>query len=324
MCTAISFRTKDHYFGRTLDLEYNYNESVVITPKNYPFRFTSGKEIRKHFAIIGIATVVNDYPLYYEATNENGLSVAGLNFPHNAHYFPVYADKENVAPYEFIPWVLSQYKNVDEARENIRSINLVNINFNETLRASPLHWIVSDRDKSITVECTEKGLQIFSNPQGVLTNNPPFEWQMQNLDRYMRKIYGKPDPYILNKDNPGMLSKGMDLLGLPGDFSSPSRLVKTVFAKRYSVCGETEEESVTQFFHILGYVNTPTGFIKVDDGKEYKTVYTSCCNTEKGIFYYKTYENSQICAVDMHRENLDGKSLISYPLVTKQQINRIN
>ncbi len=324
MCTAISFKTNDHYFGRTLDLEYHYNESVVITPRNFHFRFTSGKETENHFAIIGTATVVDDYPLYYEATNEKGLSVAGLNFPHNAHYFPVCEDKENVAPFEFIPWMLSQFTSVDDLKENLQKINIANIDFSESLKASPLHWIISDRDKSITVECTECGLEIFSNPHGVLTNNPPFELQMHNLKQYMRKIFSRPDPYVLKEDEPGMLSKGLELFGLPGDFSSQSRFVRTVFFKNNSGCGDSEEESVTQFFHILGCVNTPSGVVRVEDGKQYKTVYTSCCNTDKGIFYYTTYGNSQISAVDMHKENIDSDALISYPLITDQQINRIN
>lgn len=324
MCTAISFNSKDHYFGRTLDLEYHYNESVVITPRSYCFDFSNGNRLCNHYAIIGMATVVNDYPLYYEATNEKGLSMAGLNFPHNAQYFPVSEDKENVAPFEFIPFVLSQFESVDEATQRIKDINLTDIDFSEEFRNSPLHWIISDREKSITVECTCDGIEIFGNPNGVLTNNPPFEWQMKNLSRYMRKIFSRPDPYVLNEENPGMLSKGLEFFGLPGDFSSPSRFVKTVFVKNNSHCGESENESVTLFFHILGCVSTPSGFIRVEGDKQYKTVYTSCCNTDKGIFYYTTYGNSQISAVDMHKENLDSDSLTVFPLITEQQINRIN
>ncbi len=313
MCTAISFKTKDHYFGRTLDLEYHYNESVVITPRNYSFTFRNGKEIKNHFAIIGIATVIYDYPLYYEATNEKGLSVAGLNFPHNAHYFPVSDNKENLAPFELIPWMLSQFASVDEVKENLHKINIASIDFSERLKASPLHWIVADRDKCITVECVEKGLKIYDNPLGVLTNNPPFDLQINNYESIISTL-GKEEA------DPKINSKGLDAFGLPGDLSSPSRFIKAFFAKEKSVCGETEEESVTQFFHILGTVNTPKGFIE----KEYMTVYTSCCNTDRGIYYYTTYGNLQISAVDMNKESLDSDILISYPLVTGQQINRIN
>ncbi|MBQ3127855.1 MAG: choloylglycine hydrolase [Clostridia bacterium] len=313
MCTAISFKTKDHYFGRTLDLDYHYNESVVITPRNYPFSFRNGREIKNHLAIIGIATVIDDYPLYYEATNEKGLSIAGLNFPHNAHYFPVSDNKENLAPFELIPWMLGQFTSVDEVKENLNKINIADINFNKSFKNSPLHWIVADRDKSITVECVEEGLKIYDNPLGVLTNNPPFDLQLKIYESTIGTL-GKEE------SDPKINSKGLDAFGLPGDLSSPSRFAKVAFAKEKSVCCETEEESVTQFFHILGTVNTPRGFIKDD----YMTVYTSCCNTDKGIYYYTTYGNSQISAVDMNKESLDSDNLISYPLVTEQQINRMN
>lgn len=313
MCTAISFKTKDHYFGRTLDLDYHYNESVVITPRNYPFTFRNGREIKNHLAIIGIATVIDDYPLYYEATNEKGLSIAGLNFPHNAHYFPVYENKENLAPFELIPWMLGQFTSVDEVKENLNKINIADINFNESFKNSPLHWFIADRDKSITVECVEEGLKIYDNPLGVMTNNPPFELQLKNYKSTIGTL-GKEEA------DPKINSKGLDAFGLPGDLSSPSRFAKVAFAKEKSVCRETEEESVTQFFHILGTVNTPRGFIKDD----YMTVYTSCCNTDKGIYYYTTYGNSQISAVDMNKESLDSDTLISYHLVTEQQINRMN
>ena len=313
MCTAISFKTKDHYFGRTLDLDYHYNESVVITPRNYPFSFRNGREIKNHLAIIGIATVIDDYPLYYEATNEKGLSIAGLNFPHNAHYFPVSENKENLAPFELIPWMLGQFTSVDEVKENLNKINIADINFNESFKNSPLHWLIADRDKSITVECVEEGLKIYDNPLGVLTNNPPFDLQLKIYESTIGTL-GKEEA------DPKINSKGLDAFGLPGDLSSPSRFSKVAFAKEKSVCRETEEESVTQFFHILGTVNTPRGFVKDD----YMTVYTSCCNTDKGIYYYTTYGNSQISAVDMNKESLDSDNLISYPLVTRQQMNMMN
>ena len=310
MCTAISF---NGYFGRTLDLEYHYNESVVITPRNYPFTLSNGKEIIRHYSIIGIATVADGYPLYYEATNEKGLSVAGLNFPDNAHYLPLSDKKENIAPYELIPWMLSQLASVDEVKENLLKINLADIDFNKSFRCSPLHWIVADKNKCITVECVEEGLKIYDNPVGVLTNNPPFPLQLENYKQIISSI-GKEEA------DPRLTSKGLDAFGLPGDFSSPSRFVRAAFVKEKSVRGETEEENVTQFFHILGTVNTPRGVIRDD----YMTIYTSCCNTDKGIYYYTAYGNSQINSVDMNKENPDSDTLISYPLITEQQINTMN
>ena len=116
MCTAITYRTKDHYFGRNLDLEYHYREAVTITPRNYPFRFRFHGELPRHHAIIGMAYVTEGYPLYYDAVNEKGLAMAGLNFPGYAAYRPKEEKGRKVAPFELIPWVLSQCTTVREAK----------------------------------------------------------------------------------------------------------------------------------------------------------------------------------------------------------------
>lgn len=324
MCTVISFKTKDHYFGRTLDLEYHYNECVVVTPRNFSFAFRNGKEIKSHPALIGIATVAEDYPLYYEATNEKGLSMAGLNFPDNT-YFPPESDVlQNVAPFEFIPWILTQCENISEVKTLLKETNLVKFDFSPEMKAATLHWLISDRESSITVEAVKDGLKIYDNPVGVLTNNPPFDYQITNLSNYLNLTAETPQNRFSSLLDLKPYSKGMGAVGLPGDLSSVSRFVKVAFTKMNSVCGETEEESVTQFFHILGSVDQQRGCVHLGDGKYEMTVYTSCCNTDKGVFYYTTYENSQISAVDMHREDLDSTKLVSYPLVTEQQINRIN
>ncbi len=320
MCTAISFKTKDHYFGRTLDLEYNYNEAVTVTPRNFPFYFRNGIEIKNHPAIIGIATVCNDYPLYYEAVNENGLGVAGLNFPDNA-YFPEKSDiKQSIAPFELVAWVLCQCTTVNEAEKLIRDTGILNIDFTPEMKAAPLHWIISDKNKSITLEGVKDGLKIYDNPVGVLTNNPPFDYQLQNLSNYLNLTAKNPQNRFSDKLDLNACSKGLGAIGLPGDSSSISRFVRVSFIKENSVCGDSEGESVSQFFHILGSVEHQRGAVNLGDGKYEITVYTSCCNTDKGIYYYTTYGNRQITAVDMHRENLDGTALVSYPLIHAEQI----
>lgn len=318
MCTAISFKTKDHYFGRTLDLEYHYKESVTVTPRNFPFKFTNRKENKNHYAIIGIATVIDTYPLYYEATNEAGLSVAGLNFPDNAFYHPTDESKVNIAPFEFIPYILTECKTVEDAKKLLEKANIVNIDFRPDLKASPLHWMISDKNKSITVESTADGLNIYDNPIGVLTNNPPFDLQIKNLEKYKNLSSKEPE----HKPDMSHYSKGLGAIGLPGDLSSVSRFVRAAFTKENSVCGDSENESVSQFFHILGSVSHTRG--AVDLGGKYEiTVYTSCCNTDRGIFYYTTYENPQISAIDMNKLNLSSDELFEFPLETEMNINRI-
>ncbi len=324
MCTAVTYRTKDHYFGRNLDLEFSYGETVTVTPRRYPFYFRRVKKMEEHYAMIGMAYVVGGYPLYYDATNEKGLSMAGLNFPGNARYQSEIQGAENVAPFELIPWILGQCPDVDEARELLMRINIVKIDFSEALPLAPLHWMISDREKSITVECVKEGLKVYDNPAGVLTNNPEFPIQMFNLNNYMGLTREEPANHFSKALELEAYSRGMGGMGLPGDLSSGSRFVRAAFTKMNAVSGDSELESVSQFFHILGSVAQQRGCVHLGGGKYEITVYSSCCNTDKGIYYYTTYENSQVTGVDMHRENLDGNRVIQYPLIAEQKIRMQN
>ena len=236
MCTAATYKTKNFYFGRTLDYEFSYGDEVTVTPRNFCFRFRHMGEVKTHYAMIGMAYVADDYPLYYDAVNEKGLGMAGLNFVGNAKYQDVQAGRENVAQFEFIPWILSQCATVLEARKALEKMNLVGTPYSEKLPCASLHWMIADKDAAIVVECVEDGL----------------------------------------------------------------------------------------FFHILGSVEQQRGCCEVEPGKYEITIYTSCVNADKGIYYYTTYENHQIQAVDMHRENLDGDTLRRYPLINEEQIRVVN
>ena len=324
MCTAVSYQTKDHYFGRNLDLEYSYNETVTITPRNYPFQFRKMGTMQTHYALIGMATVADNYPLYYEATNEKGLSMAGLNFPGIATYYPEDPDKDNVTPFELIPWLLGQCETVAQAKVLLQKLNLVKINFSDAFPLSPLHWILADQTQSITLEPMPEGLKIYDNPVGVLTNNPPFDYQMYHLATFMNLSRHPAENRFSDRIELHPFSLGLGSAGLPGDLSSPSRFVKAAFTKLNSLSGTSESESISQFFHILGSVAQQRGLVRVRDDKYEFTLYSSCCNTQKGIYYYTTYENSQISAVDMHREDLEGNSLVCYGLITGQQIRMQN
>lgn len=315
MCTAISYKTKDHYFGRNLDLEYSYEESVVITPRNYPFVFRREGEIREHYAMIGMAYVQDGYPLYYDATNEKGLSVAGLLFDGNAYYSKEEEPgKEHISPFEFIPWILGQCSDMREARGKLESMQLVAIHYSEKLPLTPLHWMIADKEECVVVEAVEEGLKIYDNPVKVLTNNPPFPYQMMNLNRY--RGLSRRDAECTFAEDVDLLqySRGMGALGLPGDLSSTSRFVRAAFHRMNSESGESEVESVSQFFHLLGSVEMPRGSVELTGGALDKTIYSSCCNTDKGIYYYTTYDNREIIGVDLQKEALDGTGVVTYSL----------
>ena len=315
MCTAVSFKTNDSYFGRNLDLEKSYGEYVAITPRNHKIPMCTLPTLESHYAMIGMAAVVGDYPLYFEATNEMGLSMAGLNFPENADYKEYDKHKENVTPFEFIPYVLGRCRDVYEAKKLVEGISLVKINFSEDLPLSPLHWIISDKEKSITVESVKEGLKIYDNPYGVLTNNPTFDYHLMNINNYMGLHEGFAENKLSEVRKLDNYSLGMGALGLPGDYSSASRFVRTVFIKEKSPSFESERESVNHFFHILGGVAMPKGCVMTRNGEFEYTRYSSCCNADKGIYYYTTYNNSSITAVDMHSVDLDVEEIYTFLFV---------
>ena len=273
--------------------------------------------------MIGMATVAENYPLFYDATNEKGLSIAALNFPGNAKYFPVTESRDNVAPYEFIPWILGQCANVAQAEQLLNNINIVDIPFSKEYPLTPLHWIISDKTQSITLESTANGLHVYQNPVGVLTNNPIFPFHLHNLSQYLNLTSQFPTNRFSDKIDLIPDSLGMGAIGLPGDLSSVSRFIRATFTKLNSVCNQTEESSVSQFFHILGSVVQTNGCCNTNNGFE-KTIYTSCCNTDQCIYYYTTYENHQITAVNLNHQDLNSNLLFQFPLHMRQNILFLN
>lgn len=319
MCTAITYKTRDTYFGRTLDLELSYNEKVVVTPRAFRLDFRRKESLNYHYAIIGMAVAENDFPLYFEAANEHGLGMAGLNFPGNAHYFSEEAGKDNISPFEFIPWILSQCKTLEEARTLLGKINICDINFSKDMPLSPLHWIIADKEKAITVESVKAGLKIYENPVGVLTNNPNFDYHMTYLSDFVNLTSSVPENRFAGTEL-SLYSRGMGAKGLPGDLSSTSRFVRAAFTKLNSLSGKSENESVSQFFHILSSVEQVRGCVRLPDNKNVITVYTSCINLNQGIYYYTTYGNRSISAVQLNACNLEGEEIFIYPLNDTQII----
>lgn len=321
MCTAATYKTKDFYFGRTLDYEFSYGDEITITPRNYCFNFRNMGVVRSHYAMIGMAHVAENTPLYYEAVNEKGLGMAGLNFVGNAVYNTCNPEKDNVAQFELIPYILCKYGSVKDAAQCLSRLNILDTPFNDKLPVASLHWILADKNEAVTIEAVKDGLRIYDNPVGILTNNPTFDGQMFNLNNYMNLSVSNPKNNFSDKLDLSTYSRGMGALGLPGDLSSASRFVRAAFVKMNSISGEGENESVSQFFHILNSVDQQRGCCEVEKDKYEITIYTCCCNADKGIYYYTTYDNHQITAVDMHRENLDKSELIRFSPVEGEQIN---
>ena len=199
MCTAICLKTDDFYFGRTLDYDFSYREEVTVTPRNFPFKFRHTEKLYSHYAIIGTAYTVDNFPLYYDAVNEKGLCMAGLNFVGNAVYNEVEKGKVNVAQFELIPFILSRCASVKQAKALFAEINITNTPFNDILSPAGLHWIIADEQECITVESVKEGLKIYQNDVGVLTNNPSFKEQIFSLNNCMHISPRQPENFFSNK-----------------------------------------------------------------------------------------------------------------------------
>lgn len=322
MCTAATY--KDRYFGRNLDYEFSYGEETVVIPRNFVFNFREAGTLQSHYAIIGVAFVADGYPLLYDGANEKGLGIAGLNFVGNAVYNDHVDGKDNIAQFEFLPWILSQCATVAEARALLGKMNFRNLNFSDKLPASELHWIINDGKESITVESMKDGLHVYDNPVGVMTNNPPFDKQLLQLSNYQHLSAKAPTNNLAPSIDFPQYSRGMGAIGLPGDLSSESRFAKVAFTKLNSLSPDDEMSNVSQFFHILHSVDQQRGCTNLGDNKYEITIYSDCYNLQDGTFYYTSYDNHQITCVDMKKTNLDGSELVRFPFVTTEQVNHLN
>jgi len=321
MCTSIALKTRDFYFGRNLDLECSFGEQVVITPRDYPLEFRKAGAISRHYAIIGMATVMENYPLYAEAANEKGLCMAGLNFPGNAFY-PESAEpgKQMISPFELPLWLLGRCENLRQAKETLNQTALVSIPFSAKIPLSPLHWHIADETGSIVLESTRDGMKIYENPVGVMTNNPTFDFHLTNLRQYLNLTNCYPENRMDKDLQLTPFGVGFGAMGLPGDFSPASRFVRAAFLKAHAQGEEGEMGSIGQFFHLLSGVSMMDGLVETPNGKFEKTSYSCCINASKGIYYYTTYENRQITGIDLRKEKLESKELKIFSLNRKQKI----
>ena len=317
MCTALHFKTNDRYFGRTLDNDCSFGEKVVITPRNFPVEFRNGKKSEHHYAIIGTALIKEDYPLYFDAVNEKGLCIAGLRFAQSVKYSKHCDSKESISVFELIPRLLCECKSVKEVTEIIKNSVIVDTPFSQELLSAPLHWMIADSESTMVLEAVESGIKIYDTNIGVLTNEPPFPIQLAKLNDYMCLSNNAAKNNFSKEIQLNEYSRGMGAIGLPGDLSSSSRFVRAAFFKLNSVCEKDENTSISQFFHILDTVSQPLGGCITENGKYETTVYNSCCNADKGIYYYTTYGDRTVKAVDLHAEDLEGEILISYNMESK-------
>lgn len=324
MCTAVTFNSNHFYFGRNFDWSYSYGEQIVVMPGNYILNCSDGTVINHHYSVVGMALQREGYPLFFDGTNEMGLSMAGLHFPGNAHYCKAKEGFVNIASYELIGRVLSTFKSASEAADFLKNVNITDDSFAPGLPPSPLHWIMADEKNCYTIEPVRDGLNISENPLGVLTNNPPFDYHMHNAANYLNLTSGEPVGSFCTFAGIAPYSNGLGAFGLPGDMSSASRFVRAVFVKNHIIPGDDVIGDISAFFKILSSSSVPKGTVQTACRENSGTIYSSCCDTHSGVYYCRVAANDRICAVDMHRENTEGTSVIAYSVPLGQDILGLN
>lgn len=310
MCTCITYDNGSFYFGRNLDLDGSFGETVTVTPRNFSLHFRKAGRMERHYAMIGMAAEQERFPLYAEAVNEKGLCMAGLNFPGNAYYQESGGEGLELASFEVIPWLLGKHASVAEAEESLREMRIVDLAFSEQMPPAPLHWMLADKNRCLVIEQVREGLKVYENPVGVLTNNPPFDFHLMNLNNYMNLTAKSPGNRFADGVDLKPFAQGMGAVGLPGDASSVSRFVRAAFLKWNSVSDRTEEANVSQFFHILDGVAMVRGSVVTEQGTYDITTYSCCANARTGVYYYKTYDDSRIRKADLHDADLEGAELL--------------
>lgn len=313
MCTGVRFVDSNGgmYFGRNLDWSVPYGQKVVVTPRKYTYHSAFlGDMSMKAGAAIGMAIIEENVPLYFDCANEKGLAIAGLNFPGYAKYEANAVDgKTNVAAYEFPLWVVANFATVDEVEKALKDVAIVAKPINAKYPVSELHWIIGDAARSIVVEYTERGMEIFHNDVDVLTNQPGYGWHQENLRNYMNLFPQMPKGVTWGRAQMTAFGSGSLMRGLPGDYYSPSRFVRVAYLNTHYPAKDSEGENVSRLFHTLTGVAMIDGAAAMADGAYEKTIYTGGYSAATKTYYYNTYENPAVQAVAMANYNLDSDTL---------------
>ena len=262
-------------------------------------------------AVIGMGIVAENTPLYFDCANEHGLAVAGLNFPGYASYAASAVEgKTNIAAYEFPLWVALNFKTVDEAEKALKDVVIVAKPISEQYPVSELHWLVGDSKRSIVVEYTVNGMEIFENDVDILTNQPGYGWHKENLRNYMNLFPVMPKEIKWAKATMKAFGSGSLMRGLPGGFYSTDRFIRVAYLNTHYPVQPNEASNASRLFHTLAGVAMIDGGAAMADGKFEKTVYTGGYSTATQTYYYNTYEDFTINAVALKDCDLNATTLI--------------
>lgn len=333
-CTGIRLIAEDQsvVYARTLEFSQNIESKLVAIPKGYAYTGATpsgrkGLQWKSRFAMVGMNAF--DYPLLIDGINEKGLAAGLFYFPGYAQYQPVRVKdaRHELAPWELGTYLLSRFSRVDQVKEGLKKIKVVPVIFKPFGIVLPVHYIVTDASgKSLVIEYQKGQLYMYDNPIGVITNAPSFPWMMTNLGNYMNlSVFNVPPLKMVGHKIEG-LGQGGGLLGLPGDFTPPSRFVRATVFSQAALPVSTGNEAVLTIFHLLNQFDLPKGSIrsKVDGKTQFDyTQWTSAADLKNKRYYFRTYDNQAIHMIDLTKIKFKQKRMMWMPINLKQRIEDI-
>lgn len=328
-CTGISLTAQDgsQVVARTVEWAATPMQcGYVVAPRGHSHQsYTpTGSNGLIYKAVYGYVGIYTEYePFVVEGVNETGLSAGLFFFPQYGEYAP-YNSADNdktLCDMQFVSWVLSQFSSIDEVKAGINKIDLVTLNH----KIGAVHWRIAEPNgRMVVLEVVEGVPHFYENELGVLTNAPGFNWHMTNLNNYVNL---EPGSAADNTLKPGItlhsLGHGSGMLGLPGDFTPPSRFVRAAFYQTTSPVWKTGFETVVQAFHILNNFDIPIGtqHVKADipEGMPSATQFTAATDQKAMKFYYRTAWNSNIRCIDLNTIDFKNIRYQSHPLDKVQE-----
>lgn len=319
-CTGIKLSAKDGSIvhGRTLEFGIKIDSSIVVVPRDFEFTGTTSKgpglKYKAKYGTVGV--IAFDNPALMDGLNEKGLAVGTFYFPGFAGYTPLTAENQSVAlsPVEFPNWILTQFATIDEVKENLSKVIIAPTIVQQWGPApAPFHYIVFDKDgKSLVIEPRDGKLLTYDNPLGTFTNSPNFDWHMTNLRNYINLTTLNAKPLKVDGLTFNSFGQGSGMVGLPGDFTPPSRFVRAAIFSITATPSADADEGVAQAFHILNQFDIPIGAAQTKEGNVVYSDYTqvTCVRDPQSLkYYFKTYDDQNIKVVDLNSFDLNAKSL---------------
>lgn len=336
-CTGIRLLAADGsvVYARTLEFGLDLKSEIMMVPRGYARTGTTpdGKEGLKwnaKYASVGMNGA--GMPIMFDGLNEKGLAAGMFYFPTSAGYMPYTADisDKTIAQWEVTSYILENFATVDEVKANIGNIVVPSVVFSQWGFAPEAHYIVHDASgKSIVIEYVGGDLNVHDNPLGVITNSPSFDFHMNNLRQYVNFSMTNKPPIQLGEVKIVPTGQGSGMLGMPGDFTPPSRFVRAVAFSQSVLQPKTEQDAVLQAFKILNQFDIPKGSAR-DGEKDANgnvqadyTLWTAANDLKSLRYFFRTYENSQIRSLDLMNMDIDGKDIVKVPISGNEVIESL-